>query len=231
MNPLEHRPSLTPSFPLSSKQTCRVVTNAGSSPPHRGWYSRGYLPHWDHPGMIQSVNFRLGDSLPLAVIEKWKSELALQLEDEHSVQLRRRIEDYLDAGHGECWLRRPDIARLVEGALFNFDNQRYRLLAWCIMPNHVHALIETRAGFPLADVLHSWKSYTSHDANKLLRRSGEFWQREYLDRFVRNAEHYASVIAYIEENPVKAGLAKLKTEWPWSSARFRAGSAAVPAAG
>ena len=180
--------------------------------------------------MIQSVNFRLGDSLPLTVVEKWKNELALQSENKRSVLLRRRIEDYLDAGHGECWLRRTDIARMVEGALLHFDEQRYRLLAWCIMPNHVHALIETREGFPLADVLHSWKSYTSHEVNKLLQRNGEFWQREYLDRFVRNAEHYQSVIAYIEENPVKAGLVKIKTEWIWSSARFRAGSAAVPAA-
>jgi REP element-mobilizing transposase RayT len=83
----------------------------------------------------------------------------------------------------------------------------------------------------LADVLHPWKSFTSHKANKLLRRSGEFWQREYLDRYVRNAEHYEKVVAYIEENPVKAGLVKLKADWPWSSAKFRIpGSAAVPAA-
>jgi REP element-mobilizing transposase RayT len=93
------------------------------------------------------------------------------------------------------------------------------------MPNHVHALIETRAGFPLSDVLHSWKSFSSKEANKLIGRTGEFWQREYADRFVRNAEHFETVVAYIEENPVKARLVKLKTEWPWSSARFRAGSA------
>jgi len=99
------------------------------------------------------------------------------------------------------------------------------------MPNHVHALIETQEGFPLADVLHSWKSFTSHKANGFLQRSGELWQREYLDRYVRNAEHYEKVIAYIEENPVKAGLARFKTGWRWSSARFRIpGSAAVPAA-
>ena len=103
----------------------------------------------------------------------------------------------------------------------HFDGERYRLLAWCVMPNHVHALIETKEGFPLADVLHSWKSFTGSQANKFLNRRGEFWQREYLDRFVRNAEHYEAVVAYIEENPVKAGLAKFKTEWAWSSARFR----------
>jgi putative DNA methylase len=124
-------------------------------------------------------------------------------------------------GHGECWLRQPAIAQLVEGAVLRFDQERYRLLAWWIMPNHVHALIETRVGFPLADVLHSWKSYTSSEANKRLGRRGDFWQREYLDRYVRDAEHYPAVVAYIEENPVKAGLAKVKTDWPCSSARFR----------
>jgi REP element-mobilizing transposase RayT len=257
--PKKH-PSLAPSFPLAAKQTSRVMTNAESLEPHQGWHSRGYLPHWDHPGMIQSVNFRLGDSLPQAVLQKWKQEFGFDLEQAghfpgapasrrrvgmenlplekrrrdasapsakadsqrgREVALRRRIEKYLDAGHGECWLRRTDIARVVEGALFHFDGQRYRLLAWCIMPNHVHALIETREGFPLADVLHSWKSFTSHEANRLLQRIGVFWQREYLDRFVRNAEHFENVITYIEENPVKAGLAKIKADWSWSSARFR----------
>src|SRR5947207_1926642 len=194
------RPSLTPSFAPASKETSRVMTNVESPQPHLGWHSRGYVPHWDHPGMIQSLNFRLGDSLPQEVLEKWKQELELSRlgapasrrhktandghhetgwrdasapgnEDEpkRAVELRRRIEEYLDAGHGACWLHRPEIAALVEGALLHFDTQRYLLLAWCVMPNHVHALIETREGWPLDGVLHSWKSFTSHEASKILR--------------------------------------------------------------
>jgi REP element-mobilizing transposase RayT len=89
------------------------------------------------------------------------------------------------------------------------------------MPNHVHVLVETHTGNPMDELLHSWKSYTSSQANRRLGRRGAFWQCEYLDRYVRNAEHYQAVVAYIEENPVKAGLVKVKTEWPWSSARFR----------
>jgi REP element-mobilizing transposase RayT len=207
-----------------------VATSVESPEPHLGWYSRGYLPHWDHPGMIQSVNFRLGDSMPASVIENWKNELGLLPENgrqdagaprKHAVELRRRIEEYLDAGYGNCWLNRPDVARLVECALFHFDGQRYLLLAWCIMPNHVHVMIETREGFTLAGILHSWKSFTANQANQLLKRRGEFWQREYLDRYIRHAEHYQQAVAYIEENPVKAGLARVKTDWPWGSARFR----------
>ena len=99
------------------------------------------------------------------------------------------------------------------------------------MPNHVHALIETQMQFSLSSVLHSWKSFIGHEANRVLLLQGEFWQREYLDRYVRNAEHYEKVIDYIEENPVKARLAKIKTDWLWSSARFRTpGSAAVSVA-
>jgi putative DNA methylase len=194
--------------------------------------------------MIQTLNFRLADSLPASVIAKWKNELsreshvpgsaavpAASWAQNRDVELRRHIEKYLDAGHGECRLRRPDIAGLAESALLHFDGERYRLLAWCVMPNHVHALIETQKGFTLANVIHSWKSFISHKANQILRLRGEFWQREYLDRYVRNSEHYEKVVAYIEENPVKAGLAKVKTDWQWSSAKFRTpGSAAVPAA-
>jgi len=197
------------------------MTGVRSPGPHLGWFSRGYLPHWDHPGMIQSLNFRLSDSMPAEVIDKWRSELQLEPEQKRAIELRRRIEDYLDAGHGECLLRKPEIARQVEQTLLHFDAERYRLLAWCVMPNHVHALIETKVGFPMVGVLHSWKSFLAHKINELLGRQGELWQREYHDRFVRNAEHHINVVAYIEENPVKAKLARIKTEWPYSSARFR----------
>lgn len=193
--------------------------------------------------------------MPAAIVEKWKAELGIisrprerragsaafqaagRLEAgapgaSRQAELRRRIDKYLDAGHGACWLRRADIARLTENALLHFDGQRYRLLAWCVMPNHVHAMIETREGFPLQSVLHSWKSFTGNEANKLLERRGEFWQREYFDRYIRHAEHYAQAVAYIEDNPVKAGLARVRTDWPWSSARFRrAGNADAGSAG
>src|SRR5690242_17324100 len=228
--PLEREPSLTPSYPLSSREVGSAITSVKSPEPHQGWYSRGYLPHWDHPGMIQSLNFRLADSLPVSVVERWKKELEHLPKDEASTTMRRRVEKYLDSGHGECWLRNPDFARLTEDTLLHFDGQRYHLLAWCIMPNHVHAMIETQEGFPLQDVLHSWKSFTGNRVNQLIKRNGVFWQREYLDRYVRNAEHYQKAIAYIEENPVKAGLARIKAGWPWSSAKFRhAGSAGIRA--
>jgi len=99
--------------------------------------------------------------------------------------------------------------------------ERYRLLAWCVMPNHVHAVAEMLPGFALAHVVHSWKSYMAKEANKMLHREGPFWQREYYDRYIRDDRHLERAIAYIEQNPVKAGLVAQAKEWAFSSAGLR----------
>ncbi len=182
----------------------------------KGWYSRGYLPHLDAPGLLQSVTFHLGDSLPREVLVHLYTET-----QPSDLQRLRRIEALLDAGHGACWLRRPELARLVEDALLHFDGARYRLLCWTIMPNHVHLLMETDATHPLPKVVQSWKSFTSKAANAMLGRTGTFWDRDYFDRFIRDDGHLAAVVRYIEDNPVKAGLVERAEDWPWGSARRR----------
>lgn len=197
-------------------------------PPAKGWYSRGYLPHVDAPGLFQSITFRLADSLSPDVLER----LAQQALDD--VERRKHIETLLDAGHGECWLKRQQIAQIVENALLHFDGERYRLIAWCIMPNHVHVLIETRAGHPLAEVVHSWKSFTAKAINQCLGRSGEVWQREYFDRYIRDDRHLQAAIDYIESNPVKAKLAQSAESWRFSSAggkKITAGGEKIGAGG
>jgi REP element-mobilizing transposase RayT len=117
-------------------------------------------------------------------------------------------------------LRRPEIAALVQENLLHLDGTRYRLLAWVVMPNHVHALIEIRQT-PLAEILHGWKSFTGKAANRLLNRSGDFWRNEYFDRFIRDEEHFRKAMRYIESNPVKAGLVKSAEEWIFGSACHR----------
>ena len=86
------------------------------------------------------------------------------------------------------------------------------------MPNHVHALLETRAGSPLGAVVHSWKSFTAVEANRALGREGDFWMPDYFDRFIRDSNHLKAAIEYIESNPVKAGLCAALQDWRWSSA-------------
>lgn len=187
----------------------------------RGWHSRGYLPHFDADAAIQAVTFRLSDTLPHEVVAQWKLELmaqqatAGQIAPDH--ELRRRIERYLDVGRGECWLRRPDVAQVVQDALLHFDGERYRLLAWTIMPNHVHLIVQA-LGWPLERLVHSWKSFTANQINRLLERTGAVWFPDYFDRFIRDEAHLASAVEYVHQNPVKAGLVARACDWPFSSA-------------
>jgi REP element-mobilizing transposase RayT len=138
--------------------------------------------------------------------------------DPRRAALRKQIETYEDAGCGACWLGDARIAQIVESSLLRFDGERYRVLAWCIMPNHSHTILEIWEGWPLPAVLHSLKSYSAHKANEILKRSGEFWFREYHDRYIRDAAHFVAASGYIENNPVKAKLVPRKELWRWSSA-------------
>lgn len=178
---------------------------------HKGWHSRGYLPHLDAPGVIQAVTFRLADSLPEAALER--------LADAPEHIRRRSIATFLDAGYGACHLAAPDVAAQVEHALLFGDGDRYRLLAWVIMPNHVHVLIEPK--IPLPGIVHSWKSFTAKAINRVLGLQGRLWQPDYYDRFIREDGHLHTVITYIEDNPVNAGLCRSAEEWQFSSAKWR----------
>ncbi|HEX3146381.1 MAG TPA: transposase [Pyrinomonadaceae bacterium] len=155
--------------------------------------------------------------MPQHLVERWKLELAHDPE-EFNDGLQYRIEAYLDRGAGECHLRDPRVANVVQSGLLHFDGERYRLSAWVVMPNHVHLLAAPLPNYSLSGIIHSIKSYTSQEANKLLARRGRFWFEDYFDRYVRNAQHFDNAVSYIESNPVRAGLCKAPWEWPWSSA-------------
>jgi len=180
------------------------------------WHQRGYLPHCDEPGLTQLITIRLHESLPISRRGEW--EFLLKVED--SRERRAKLENYLDRGAGECWLAQPDIARCAEDALRHFDGRRYQLHAWVIMPNHIHILVEI-GDTSLAKLMQSWKQFIARQANKILRREGTFWQREYWDTYMRDTAQTLKAVKYIENNPVKAKLVHATKDWQWSSARFR----------
>lgn len=115
----------------------------------------------------------------------------------------------------------PSIAEMVQEAIKKNDGKLYRLLSWIIMPNHVHLLLCPMGNTKLAKIMHTIKSFTAHAANKMISRSGNFWQREYFDRYIRDRKHYWNVISYIEHNPVKAKLCQAPSDWPYGSAKER----------
>ena len=206
----------------NGRQDAHIPDTEAPAPCHKGWYSRGYLPHLDAPGNIQFVTFRLHDSVPLSLIAQWKDELKLSPDlpasDLRLLKLYQHIAAYEDVGYGACWMRDPAIAAIVQEALFHFDGLRYCLLEWCVMPNHVHALIQTLEGYPLTAIIHSWKSFSANAANKRLKRKGDFWMPDFFDRFIRNEEHLHQAREYIRTNPLKANLCQSTETYPFGSA-------------
>ena len=197
-------------------------------PEGKGWYSRGYLPHFDSEGATQHVTMHLADSLPRNVLDRLAEQVNVLPPEKRELERRRKVEVWIDAGHGSCVLRDPTMAAMVEGALLHFDGRRYRLIAWVVMPNHVHVLFEPTNGWAMGRILASWKKFTAvritnyrkaGNSNILLgAQVGPVWHREFLDRYMRDAQHLKDVVKYIHENPVKAGLAAKAEDWQWSSA-------------
>ncbi|HEV2386988.1 MAG TPA: transposase [Candidatus Acidoferrales bacterium] len=187
--------------------------------------SRGYLPHWEGEHPVYFVTFRLADSLPRELlarlraereaIERTKQGCADVVAD--SVRLRklrsilRRAERWLDSGLGQCHMRDARVAGIVARAIRRFHGERYRLIAWCVMPNRVHVLFSPIGERKLHAILHSWKSFSAQAANRLLGRGGQFWQREYFDHLVRDEASLLKITRYVRENPQRAGL----RNWPW----------------
>jgi REP element-mobilizing transposase RayT len=207
---------------------------AGASRPRFGEIiirDRGRLPHWEKESATYFITFRLHDSLPKSVLERIESEgeslvkTAKQLDREVSSDERKKlqklstkvIEQYLDNGSGACHLKHPAVANVVADALRHFDDKRYRLFAWCIMPNHVHVVLKVFPGHTLAEIIHSWKSFSTKRANVLLNCSGSFWQREYYDHLLRDESEFERAVRYVAENPEKAGLRNYR--WVWVGGR------------
>jgi len=187
-----------------------------------GWHSRGYLPHFDGLDIPQFVSLHLFDAVPVAVLKRWKRELDITNVLADRILLQRRLEKYLDQGYGQAFMKDDRVAEMVQNVLLRCDTAEYRLSAWVVMPNHIHLLATRFENYTLADIMQSLKSITSHKANRMLKRTGQFWMPDYFDRYIRNAEHFGRTVRYIENNPVKARLCAKPEDWPFSSAWFRA---------
>lgn len=150
--------------------------------------------------------------MPAQVIAGWKKELERDptIDDQ---ALRKRIARYEDAGHGSCVLRDPVCAEIVQTAFLHFDGERYRLLEWCVMPNHVHVLIHCCFGTTLGEIVRSWKTFTARKINESNHTQGILWAPDYFDRYIRDLDHLADARAYIRNNPVKAGLCQNPEDW------------------
>lgn len=206
---------------------------------YKPFYQRN-LPHIQPLRVALFVTFRLAGSLPRAVQEQWLAEkryheaLMSQITDPNERAHREqawqrrwfyRFEVLLNrAAEGPVWLKDERIADLVAESLHYRDGKVYRLDAYCIMPNHVHVVFEplpvVGQTVSLSYILHSLKGYTSRRANLLLGRSGAFWEHESYDHYVRNERGWERIIAYVLNNPIKAGFVQDWHDWKWSYFRY-----------
>jgi putative transposase len=228
--------------------------------------TRGYLPHWYKPGCAHFITYRLADSIPTALLRDWKREreavirqardLPVKLQAERRLnahrQFFRHYDQFLDKRCETKWLVDARVASAVRENLYHHKASQYELLAYCVMPSHVHVLLQPfhlvgqaaslpvnlnvteelelmsdegpDSTSPLATIMHSLKSYTANKANEALDRKGIFWQHESYDHWVRDLEELERIVNYIKANPVRAGLCAKATDWIFSSAydRFQA---------
>lgn len=201
-------------------------------------FYRRHLPHWQPTGAPLFITWRLHGSLPKTAIEqlerekRWEAQVLSRCANPDEAQkasvesVRRRfrlVEKALDsAASGPLWLNNAAIADIVVQSLRDSSEKLhlYDLLSYCVMPNHVHVLIDPKAD--LERITKSIKGFTARKANRILNREGEpFWQDESFDRWMRNDGELLRTIRYIENNPVKSGLAANPEDWPWSSAAPR----------
>lgn len=175
------------------------------------------LPHWQQPEACYFITFRLADSLPEHMLREWREEKAqwlsarpspLGVEDEMEYHrcFSSRIDTWLDAGQGSCLLAELVCRDATEEALRFFDGKRHELLAWIIMPNHVHACVLLHPRWSLEKVVFGWKRHSSGEINRRLGRNGQVWMHDYFDRLIRDEEHLRNVVRYIRRNPEKARL-------------------------
>ena len=193
---------------------------------HTTRFTRGKLPHWEVENGRYFVTVRCHDSLPteavarLAEIHATLQSTEAQLEQFAAEQRRyfQTMERYLDAGHGEPWLARPEIAAIIVGEFAHLESIGVAVPHFTLMPNHWHALLRPASGYELnlSQIMRGVKGRTARRINLALGRTGTLWQREWFDRWMRDDDEWERSVAYIHQNPVKAGLARSWQDHLWT---------------
>ena len=176
-----------------------------------------HLPHWQQDSSWVFITWRLADSVPSGLLEKWRGERDEWIarhpkpwdaatEAEFHKLFSTQLEEWMDQGMGECVLRDPRYAAIAGKTILHFHAERYFVDSFVIMPNHVHLLVRLMSGFPLEKNVQSWKRYSARAINEVRQECGSLWHKRYWDTLVRSEEHFWKIRRYILRNPVKATL-------------------------
>ena len=194
---------------------------------YRDFYQRK-LPHYQPKQGTLFLTYRLFGSIPKSVIDKlnYKSQLLTNQNgkrnhaDAKSLDSKyfHLFDSVLDKAPNEpYWLSNSSVGQIVYDSLKYQDGKQYDLWSFTIMPNHVHSLLTLKANsLNLEEILRHHKRYTARQGNKILQRSGHFWEAETYDHVVRDEIEFANILSYILTNPVKAGFVKKWDDWKWN---------------
>ena len=170
-----------------------------------------HLPHWAQGHSTQFITFRLADSLPQDKLleikqsrQQWLNDHPKPWDTDTTMQydsLTQTCDKWIDAGYGECILQYVEVRDIVVQTIMYGDKDEYDVMAFVIMPNHVHVILAVRDGHSLQDIVGKWKRVSSHRINKLLGREGSVWERDAFDRLLRSYKDYTNKVNYIIDNP------------------------------
>ena len=203
---------------------------------------RNNLPHFQQPGQAYFVTWVLKDAVPQKAFNDYTEKL-MQLKNQielHNQQnsdkqkvdeLRKQYyqtrkeyiknyDDLLARNESNITdLSRTENTLIIIEALHFWEGKKLQNVAYSIMPNHVHWVLEVfekdEVGNPvyLQDILQSVKRYTANRINKREKRTGSLWQGESFDTTIRNEKHLYNAVKYTLNNPVNAGLVKTRDDW------------------
>ncbi|MBI9069394.1 MAG: transposase [Salinivirgaceae bacterium] len=190
---------------------------------------RRKLPHIQPNDAVYFVTFSLKDSLPKHMVAEFSEAFGsivgnmmnnTQIKAKAYKQYDEQIEELLHSGkYGNQWFKNPEVAQVIIDCFQYLDGRDFKLVCYCIMSNHVH-FIAYNLKKSLHKIMHSLKSYSANECNKLLNRKGSFWQREYYDRIIRDRNDLAHKIKYIIEKPVKASIVGNWRDYPFTYCRL-----------
>jgi len=178
-------------------------------------FYRNHLPHLTPPGGCFFSTFCTRESIPIhkAIGNKNKG-ITDSFKKNNQAQLKN---------NSLADLSSPVIGSILKGIFTKYDNIFYELLYYCIMPNHVHLVIDT--GFktdpePLHKIMKQIKGSSSRAINLILNQTGPFWQKDSYDHLIRNDKELGYIGDYIIENPVKAGIVSKWQDWPYTYVKY-----------
>jgi len=195
------------------------------------YYHKRNLPHYYIPKQTYFITFSLHNSLSPKIIEQLTQQyeeiknqiqkniigkleqknLLYQENKKHFYKYDNWLHDYKQSPK---YLNNPTVVKIIYDSLIYHNNTKYNLIAFCIMPNHVHLVLRLIESSPSLDkIMFTIKRYTAGQANLILNRKGQFWQHENYDHIIRDEKEFYNIVNYVIQNPVKSGLAENWNEW------------------